>query len=769
MAKYSAEWFKNILDSMSDLVLVKGKASKILWANKAFLSYYGMSEEELESLIDAPHSDPDDTLQYVKDDSKVFEIEKDLDISSEAITGRNGEILYFHTIKSPIFVKDQMTMSVGISRLLKDQKQFGTNTPHQYGKDFTSPLRVFISNYPVPTILLDFNCRIVETSDAWIDCFGVVTEKIALPGFFDNYKLMTFLNDTIKKTKNDGKRQVIGHDFSDGNTDKKHFKFKTSTWNFPDGELGGFIVTASDVTELESKDKQINDLNNRLTLAMSTSRIGVWEWNIDSNELIWDEQMYGLYGVAKGDFSGAYGAWESGLHPDDKRRSEEELNKAVEGHTKFDTSFRIYHPDGSIRTIRAIAEVVYDPEKNKPSKVIGVNWDITKEINDQEELKAAKLLAERSDRSKSLFLATMSHEIRTPMNGVMGMIELLSESELNNEQKEMIKTLKGCSDSLLTILNDILDFSKIESGKFDINNEPFDLRATVNDVVQILAPTANAKNIDLATFFNISDDLYVSDQLRFRQIFLNLLSNALKFTEKGFVRLSLEEVEKRVGWSDLVIKVEDSGIGIADNEVGKLFQTFSQLDAGSTRSVGGSGLGLSICKRIAKAMGGDICYEKSKNGGSIFKFTVSLEQVIESKSKVVVDHEIMTNSYKMKGLIVDDNEINRNLVSKFLEKYNLKFDIAVNGLEALEMTKDCHYDLILMDIQMPVMDGIEATMKILESVKALKPRIYALTANVFKEDCDQYYAAGMDGILAKPLRRKDLETVLDNVLDIIKK
>jgi PAS domain S-box-containing protein len=403
------------------------------------------------------------------------------------------------------------------------------------------------------------------------------------------------------------------------------------------------------------------------------------------------------------------------------------------------------------------------PLLNKTNIVIGsfvLLNDITSLKETMENLKLAKLAAESASRAKSEFLATMSHEIRTPLNGIVGMSELLETAGLNASEMENLKVLQYSANSLLYIINEILDFSKIEAGKMQIDNSSFDLREMISKVVKSFTQGNQTKDIHFNC--DISEEIpntLKGDYTKLHQILTNLLSNAFKFTEKGEIRVKIDCLRNSGRKVLLGFTVSDTGIGIPQDKITNLFQSFHQLDSTTTRRYGGTGLGLSIVKSLLELMGGTIKVESCLGKGSSFIFELPLE--VEEEAAASRDFaEAPPNKVDrpLNVLIAEDSKVNQVLMSQLMLRRNWKSDIAENGLEVLEKLKTKDYDLILMDIQMPEMDGYEAAWAIREAEKGTEKHIpiIALTANATQEDRDKSLNCGMDDFLSKPIKSDNL-------------
>ena len=525
--------------------------------------------------------------------------------------------------------------------------------------------------------------------------------------------------------------------------------------------LAGSVV---DITERKVSEQAILDVSHRLELAAQAGGIGVWEWNIHDNQLYWDKRMFQIFQVKPSEFSNSVTDWSRCVLAEDLAQTQEKLQQSIEGDTGFDAEFRIVWPNGQHRAIRAAALLERDSH-HQPLRMIGINWDITENKQKEHELQQAKEAADLANQAKTIFLAHMSHEIRTPLNAILGMGELLQETKLEADQKRYLATSCKASESLLALVNDILDLSKIEAGQMVLATTAMNLHTLVEEIVDIQQGTAHEKGIPitLTTADNLPS-IVSGDPDRLRQVLLNLLSNAIKFTHSGGVKMTVKMAED----DRVMFCVTDSGIGIDADRLEEIFEPFVQADPSTTRRFGGTGLGLTICKKLIDAMGGSIAVESQLNQGSTFKVYVPLPATDAPTSNrpnlPASKQQPHSGQDGAAILLVDDAAENLMVIEGFLNKTAHSITTAENGQEAYQLFKSKTFDLVLMDMLMPVMDGYEATKQIRAwEQQQGKPKIpiIALTAQALKEDLDKALTAGCNFHLTKPVRKKLLITTIN--------
>lgn len=436
----------------------------------------------------------------------------------------------------------------------------------------------------------------------------------------------------------------------------------------------------------------------------------------------------------------------------------EAIEQKIQTSTEFSNKVKNLESWLSLR-IRPILK-----EENEITGLVVIETDVTEVRRVAQEI-AARKKAEEAVETKSQFLANMSHEIRTPLNGILGMANLLSDQIKGEENTHKIEVIQNCGETLLALINDILDFSKMEAGKIVLENIPFELFSCVKDIVELLGPKASEKGLLLHYKIENSVPNWIyGDTTRVRQILLNLVGNAIKFTERGEILVAISSKKMNSDLHEIRIGVKDTGIGISKEAKKRLFKTFSQVDAATTRKFGGTGLGLSICKGLSEAMGGTIGANGELGQGSEFYFTlIAKEAPTQSYKRKNFSEGLgpdMAEKYPLQILIAEDNRVNQLVVTGFLKRLGYTADVAANGLEAIQSLKRKKYDLILMDCHMPEMDGFEATREISKFWSNDRPKIIAATASTLEDDRKRCEEAGMDDILPKPITINGLAEIL---------
>jgi len=534
--------------------------------------------------------------------------------------------------------------------------------------------------------------------------------------------------------------------FVDSDDRRRWFHCEYRPYLNPAGAPALYSVNAVEVTALFEARQEAQDNARRLELALDVARVGVLEIDL-VHQTIWCspevEDILGQSPVKQG-FEGS--PWPM-CHPDDRARLDHHIESRIDG-SVGPIEFRILRPDGGSRWV----EVHYQANREKegpPTKVVALVIDVDARKRQELALIEAKSASQAAAEAKAQFLANMSHELRTPMNGVLGVLHLLADEQLSEDGRQLLGEAENCGRMLAQLLNDVVDFSRVEAGRLELSPEPMDAISVLEGVVRMLRPEAQAKGVELGTKVDCVDPMILADPVRLQQILFNLIGNAVKFTAEGHVEVRMRLRDQPGGDRHLRIEVQDTGIGVAKAARATLFQRFEQGDSSTARRFGGSGLGLAISRALAELMDGEIDCESVEGQGSTFWFEAPVKAPREQAPKVA-DPE-----FSMKGariLVVEDNPTNQLVISRMMAALGAVVETANDGVDGLRAVKSSSFDLVLMDVQMPRMDGVEATrcIRALDGLAGATP-IIGLTANVLDHQRRTYLAAGMDGLAAKPI------------------
>ena len=525
-------------------------------------------------------------------------------------------------------------------------------------------------------------------------------------------------------------------------------------------QVGALLQNRADQAIIEAQVERLRVEQERLDLALDGSNAGLWDWDLTTDRAYYSPRWKAMIGFRPEEIQDTVAEWESRVHPEDLPQTRERVRAHIGGENQvYENVHRLRHKDGQYVWILALGRALRDPS-GRPYRMVGIHVDIT-------EQRRAREQAESANRAKSEFLANMSHEIRTPMNGVLGMLQLLQDCGLKPDQAQYVSLAHQSASSLMEIIDDILDLSKLEAGRLETEALPFCPAAVLTAAAEVLRGRMESKGLSLEIV--LAPDLpgmLMGDARRLHQIVTNLLSNALKFTERGSVHLEVGGKPLGEARFELALSVRDTGIGITPEIQAKLFAPFYQADSTPTRLYGGTGLGLAICHRMLEQMGGRIWVESELAQGACFRVRVPMAlrdvgtlPAPDPESIAAPPQEPEPAPMPPRVLLVEDNLINQRVAGAMLDRLGISVAVAGDGERAVDIFGQGGIDMVLMDLQMPVMDGYEATRRLreLESKRAW-PRtpIIALTANTRDEDRNACFAAGMDDFIAKPISKAEL-------------
>lgn len=625
--------------------------------------------------------------------------------------------------------------------------------------------------------------------------------------FLQTHESLLELSDKILPPEDNKQMQEAIQQVVDGKTDNYefehdvlrpdgtvwHFSVKGHAYRNPEGKLVRVIGTTMDVTDQKIAEDALRRSESNLARAQAMAHLGSYSFDIRTGEIYWSEELKAIWNYEPGP-TFSFERVVSRIHPEDRKRILEALKNAGQGKHPFNSEYRIVKPDGSIRYVHDQGEISLD-ENGTPIRMFGTLQDITDRKLMEEQLLNAKEAAETANRAKGDFLANMSHEIRTPMNAVLGMLELLLDTGPDDEQREYLQLAHVSAESLLSIIDDVLDFSKIEQNKIELEQISFELESLISHIINLLSGKAGSGGLKLT--FHVEKGFpstFIGDPVRLKQVLFNLLGNAIKFTKEGEVALSVEAYmpsDREYGASNpdledeitLLFKVRDTGIGIPPEKLSRIFDSFTQADASVTREYGGTGLGLSISSQLVELMGGRIWVESEVGKGSTFYFTVRVKrggnaENSEQENSLLEENPLpyledkeqdgngISSGESLNILLVEDHLINQKLILSLLEKKGHNLTLVTNGKDALDALSRRDFDAVLMDVQMPGMDGMEATRRIRDPSSGVRLHdipIIAFTARALKEDEEKCIEAGMNYYVSKPLKKEKLLNILEDI------
>ncbi len=612
------------------------------------------------------------------------------------------------------------------------------------------------------TYVNDHFCRVTGRSS---DAFIGETHRLVRSGLHDD-AFFGGLWSTILRG------EIWRGEICNRNLDGEPFWVQTTITPVKDraGRLSQFIAISTDITPIKRLEDSLRRSEQRLNIALSASSTGLWDFDPAGDEAFFSDAWYLMLGYVPGELPACRKTFVSLLHPEDRGRYVAAFAAHASGRTEiYESKFRMRRKNDEWAWIKSIGKAVERDASGTPIRVIGIHIDVTKEHEIQSKLAAAKASADHANEAKTNFLMTMSHEIRTPMNGILGLAELLEREALSADQLEMVRQIRQAGNSLLTLVNDVLDLSKIGSGHFQLDLQPLSLAAIFSHLEGLLGVTAQSKGLKLRIGeLPQPEGVLIGDPHRLQQILMNLVGNAIKFTERGEVDVEVKLLRSAPQAVRLRFEVIDTGLGVSPRQAKRLFEPFTQADATITRRYGGTGLGLSICKRLVEMMGGEIGVESAPGKGSTFWFELPFERSFQDAPMAAPQppRSQETEAPRLAGrrfLVVDDSRMNRDVVERMLSSEGARVVLAEDGEQALECLRASGetFDAVLMDVQMPVMDGLAATRRVRRQLRLTDLPVIALSAGVLDNQRQQVYEAGASDFLAKPVQLEALVATLN--------
>lgn len=609
-------------------------------------------------------------------------------------------------------------------------------------------------------VLRDCNEQFVALMEAGRD---------SLEGFRAADQTSWMMRETLKKALA-GERAVFEEIYTTVTSGKTLFLRVVFNPVTPEHTPSEVIATVEDVTMRKQAEAQLADQKKRLDYILSGTNAGIWEWNVQNGETIYNERWAEIVGYSLEELSPtSVETWRRLAHPEDLQQADHLLQPCFDGQQEFyECESRMRHKDGFWVWVLVRGKVATWTERGEPEWMYGTHQEITERKRDEAALLQAKIEAESANRAKSEFLANMSHEIRTPLNGLMGMLQLMQFTSLDDVQSKYVETALQSSRRLTSLLSDILDLSRIDSGQLRVVSEAFDFRDAMEAMVQLFGPAAKGKGLELQQYINpVIPATLIGDATRLQQVLSNVIGNAIKFTRKGRVDIEAHPLPPRTpGEYRVLFSVSDTGIGIADDVLGELFTPFTQAVTGYQRQFQGAGLGLAISKRLTTLMGGNMAVESEEGVGATFYFCLPFERV-DSREAYPPNEVQQERQSGLDVLLVEDDKASILFTQNLLEKFDHRVQTAEDGRVALDKLKEKAFDVVLMDIQLPVMDGMEATRRI-RSGEAGEARkdipIVAMTAYAMAEEKDVFLQAGMNEYVSKPVDLEVLQRTMNKVM-----
>jgi PAS domain S-box-containing protein len=684
---------------------------------------------------------------------------------------KNGARLPLRINASPI-VDSQGKIQFAIA-VLEDVTQIKKN--ERALLQANAEIENIFANAPTGIVLLDGEGKITQWNKQAEIIFGWESAEVLEKPLQNIILTEAYLKANLEQTENFFKTN--GKNI-EGKNNTIELSAKTKNNKFIDVEIrvaptkmneeNFYIIFITDISQRKKTEEALKNKTVQLVEAQRVANIGSWELDLVNNEVIKSEELCAIYGVSGDELNTDFDT--RFVHPADKVYVEKILQKALVDHNPFNIFFRIVRSDGSERVLNSKGKV-YTNMNDEVTRVVGTSQDVTDAKNAEKELLKAKQIAEQSLVLKETFLANMSHEIRTPMNAIIGFTDILAKRNLQEQEKEYVQIIKNSGESLLRIINDILDISKIEADMIVFEEHPLSIEEIFKSLQTMLHQKAKEKDLELIYIADKNvPEVLLGDPTRITQILINLTGNAIKFTKRGKVEITAKLIAEEKERSIVQFLVSDTGIGIPEDKLNSIFERFKQAEDHTTRNYGGTGLGLSIAKQLVELQGGQMSIASKLDKGTQVMFTLPLKKTKEVYNLKTHEEERKFDPEelsKLKILLAEDNPINVKLVLSLFSDYGIEAEVAENGKIVIEKLKKNYYDLILMDMEMPEMNGYEATSVIREEMKNKIP-IIAMTAHAMAGEREKCFKLGMHDYISKPINANLLFEKIYNATEFVK-
>lgn len=795
--RQNEELLKSFFENADSLIWIKDMEGRFIAVNKKTETALGMTREQIighnvHELFPQHEADP-----YFSNDQKVLETGQPLEVEETAFL--DGMLHIYSSTKFPL--RDSNGNIYGLGAICTDiTEKRQIETALRASEDRHRHISELTSDYVYSGLAFpDGSLKIEWISGALEKITGYTMEELtSFPNGFIDILLPEDLENLLAQHPQE--RQTVSLEYrirrKDGNIRWLHDRTKHLPGVKPE-ETKRHIGAVQDITarketeialrkseenyrklveeleqHIQDRTHEITSVRRRLEVAAKAAELGIWDWNITTNQLIFDQQMHVIYGTSPDTFKGNIEGFFQIVHPEDSANLMSLAQAVLNGDPHYHVQYRILREDRSIRHIKAYGTILND-SNDQPEHIIGVVMDITQDKQAEETLRLANLELERAMRVKDEFLANMSHELRTPLNSILGISESLMEQVAGPTNEKQIKYLGIISESghhLLNLINDILDLSKIGAGRLDLSISRFSVEALCQSSLRMIAELAQKKRLKVTYHLDENVRTIQGDERRLKQMLVNLLSNAVKFSPEG-ESLGLD-VLGDLDENKVTFTVWDTGIGISKQDIPRLFKPFVQLDNSLSREAGGTGLGLMLVSELARLHGGNVKVKSKPGKGS--HFIVSLPWHLNIAHESIETPETMAASpasnlpartTPAKILLVEDTEAIILYMQDYLETKGYHVTVARNGYEGMMFAKKLLPDLILMDIQMPTMDGIEAAKSIRREALLKDVPIIAITALAMPGDREKCLQAGMNDYLSKPIQLKELHKLLNAYIE----